>query len=68
MAFAEVHQLSRLPDRDLLGEDTVEYMKPCLFLLVQGHFYEGRSFCKADVAASSGVAPWRDTWSMLSCS
>ena len=43
VAFAEVHQLSRQPDRDLLGEDTVEYMKPCLFLLVQGHFLHGRT-------------------------
>ena len=43
MAFAEVHQLSRLPDRDLLGEDAVEYMEPCLFLLVQCHFLHGRT-------------------------
>ena len=43
VAFAEVHQLSRLPDRDLLGEDTVEYMEPCLFLLVQCHFLHGRT-------------------------
>ena len=43
VAFAEVHQLSRLPDRDLLHEDTVEYMEPCLFLLVQCHFLHGRT-------------------------
>ena len=43
VAFAEVHQLSRLPDRDLLGEDAVEYMEPCLFLLVQCHFLHGRT-------------------------
>ena len=43
VAFAEVHQLSRLPDRDLLGEDAVEYMEPCLFLLVQCHFLHRRT-------------------------
>ena len=43
VAFAEVHQLSRLPDRDLLGEDAVEYMEPCLFVLVQCHFLHGRT-------------------------
>ena len=41
MAFAEVHQLRRQPDRDLLGEDAVEYMEPCLLLLVQCHFLMG---------------------------
>ena len=43
VAFAEVHQLSRLPDRDLLGEDAVEYVEPCLFVLVQCHFLHGRT-------------------------
>ena len=43
VAFAEVHQRSRLPDRDLLGEDAVEYMEPCLFLLVQCHFLHRRT-------------------------
>ena len=32
VAFAEVHQLRRLPDRDLLGDDAIEYMEPCLSL------------------------------------
>ena len=41
VAFAEVHQRGRLPDRDLLGEDAVEYIEPCLFLLVQRHFLMG---------------------------
>ena len=43
VAFAEVHQLSRLPDRDLLGEDAVEYVEPCLLMLVQCHFLHGRT-------------------------
>ena len=43
VAFAEVHQLSRLPDRDLLGEDAIEYMEPCLLMLVQCHFLHGRT-------------------------
>ena len=43
VAFAEVHQRGRLPDRDLLGEDAVEYMEPCLFLLVQCHFLHRRT-------------------------
>ena len=42
VALAEVHQRGRLPDRDLLGEDTVEYVEPCLFVLVQCHFLHGR--------------------------
>ena len=41
VAFAEVHQRGRLPDRDLLGEDAVEYLEPCLFVLVQCHFLMG---------------------------
>ena len=43
VAFAEVHQRGRLPDRDLLGEDAVEYLEPCLFVLVQCHFLHGRT-------------------------
>ena len=43
VAFAAVHQRSRLPDRDLLGEDAVEYLEPCLFVLVQCHFLHGRT-------------------------
>ena len=43
VASAEVHQLSRLPDRDLLGEDAVEYVEPCLLMLVQCHFLHGRT-------------------------
>ena len=43
VAFAEVHQRGRLPDRDLLGEDAVEYVEPCLFVLVQCHFLHRRT-------------------------
>ena len=43
VAFAEVHQRGRLPDRDLLGEDAVEYLEPCLFLLVQCQFLHRRT-------------------------
>ena len=43
VAFAEVHQRGRLPDRDLLGEDAIEYLEPCLFLLVQCQFLHRRT-------------------------
>ncbi len=43
VACTEAHQRRRFSDLDLPGDDAVEDVEPCLFVLVQCHFLHGRT-------------------------